>query len=54
VIPAGEDHKQLSFQSVNQAMFWVDAARPAAGQVFPQGFGFTDAIEGISQAGWIS
>ncbi len=32
-------------------MFLIDAARPAAGQVFPQGLRFADAIEGIAQAG---
>jgi hypothetical protein len=34
-----------------EAMFLVDPARPAAGQVFTQGLGFADAIEGIAQAG---
>jgi hypothetical protein len=51
VIPAGQDHKKLAIQSVHQAMFLIDAARPAAGQVFPQGLGFADASKGIPQAG---
>ena len=52
VIPAGQDHKQLAIQLVNQAIFLIDTARPAAGQVFPQGLGFADATsEGIAQAG---
>jgi len=51
VIPAGQDHKKLAIQLVNQAMFLIDAARPAAGQVFPQGLGFANASEGIAQAG---
>jgi hypothetical protein len=37
VMPAGQDDKKLTIQLVNQAMFLVDAARPAAGQVFTQG-----------------
>jgi len=48
VIPAGQDDKQLAIKPVNLAMFLIDAARPAAGQVFPQGFGFADASEGIA------
>jgi hypothetical protein len=48
VIPAGQDHKKFAIQPVHQAMFLIDAARPAAGQVFPQGFGFADASEGIA------
>jgi hypothetical protein len=50
VNPAGQDHKLLTIQPVNQTMFLVDAARPAAGQVFPQGLGFADARKGIAQA----
>jgi hypothetical protein len=49
VIPAGQDHKKLTIQPVNQAMFLTDAARPAAGQVLSQGLGFADASEGIAQ-----
>jgi hypothetical protein len=51
VIPAGQDHKKLAIQLITQALFLIDAARPAAGQVFPQGLGFADASEGIAQAG---
>jgi hypothetical protein len=50
VISAGQDHKQLAFKPVIQAMALDDAARSAAGQVFPQGFGFADASEGIAQS----
>ena len=50
VISAGQDHKKLTIQPVHQAMFLIDAARPAAGQVVPQGLGFADASEGIAQA----
>jgi hypothetical protein len=48
VIPAGQNHKQLTNQPVNQAVLLINAARPVAGQVFPQGFGFADASEGIA------
>jgi len=50
VNPAGQDHKKLAIQPINQPMFLVDAARPAPSQVFPQGLGFADASEGIAQA----
>jgi hypothetical protein len=36
---------------IHQAVFIVDAARPAPGKVFTQGRGFADAIERIAQAG---
>jgi len=48
VIPAGQDHKKLAIQPVHQAVFLIDTARPAAGQIFPQGLGFADASEGIA------
>jgi hypothetical protein len=48
VIQAGQDHKKLTLHPVNQALLLIDAARPAAGQVFPQGLGFADASEGIA------
>ena len=51
MIPAGQDDKQLAIQLDNQAIFFIDTARPAAGQVFPQGLGFANASEGIAQAG---
>jgi hypothetical protein len=50
VNPAGQDHQQIAIEPINQAMFLADAARPAPSQVFPQGLGFADAIEGIAQA----
>ena len=50
VISAGQDHKQLAFKPVIQAMALIDAVRPAAGQVFLQGLGFADACEGIAQS----
>jgi hypothetical protein len=31
-------------------MFFIDTARPTAGQVLPQGLWFADPIEGIAQA----
>jgi hypothetical protein len=35
VNPAGQDHQQIAIEPINQAMFLVDAGRPAAGQGFP-------------------
>ena len=50
VISAGQDHKKFAIQSVHQEVLFIDAARSAAGQVFPQGFGFADASDGIGQS----
>jgi hypothetical protein len=50
VNPAGQDHKKLAVQPINQLVLLIDAARPAPSQVLPQGLGFADANEGITQA----
>jgi hypothetical protein len=48
VISAGQDHMKFTIQLVNQTMVLIDAARPAAGQVFLQGLRFANASEGIA------
>jgi hypothetical protein len=50
VNPAGQDYKKIAIQPINQPVLFIDAARPAPSQVFPQGLGFADASEGIAQA----
>lgn len=44
--PALNHHDFVAFDAVHQAVFFVDAPRPKAGEVVFQCFGFADAGEG--------
>jgi hypothetical protein len=50
VIPAGKDDQHLALQSVDETVLLVDPARPAASEIFTQGFWLADAPKGITQS----
>jgi len=50
VVTAGDYNQGLVIDAVNQPVGVVDAARPKAREVFPEGLGFADALERVTQA----
>ena len=50
MVTAGQDHQCVALQSVDEAMFVIDAARPAARKVLAQRFRLADPNEAITQA----
>ncbi len=50
VVTTGDHHQGLVVGAVHQPVVVVDAARPEAGKVFLQGFGFAYALKGVAEA----
>ena len=50
MVTTGDHHQGPVVDAVNQPVGVVDAARPEAREVFLEGLGFANALEGVAQA----